>query len=512
MGHGTAPLLEMRSIVKIYGGTKALNGASLSIYPGEIHALMGGNGAGKSTIIGIIGGSKMPNDGQIILGGKEIHFKSPKDAMEKGIAVVYQELSLVPHLTVSENISLCNPEVNKNGFYDWAMSDRIAQKALLTLGEAADNIHLRDEVSTLRADQMQMIEIARAVSMGAKIILFDEPTSSLNFGETQSLFKIIRKLSDQGLGIIFVSHRMNEIRELCDRITIFRDGQTVTEGALMSEKSDADIIRDMIGRTLVMEEAVSIDDYKEIDKNKELLHIEWDSSDLSCALKEGEIVGLAGLAGSGRSSLLRAVWGAQKNPHICLKLRGEEYAPKTPQAALNENIAYIGEDRAESGLFPTLPIPETLLMPHRVFSKQKLIRSKKENSYLNDIVQALKIKVPAIMEAPNSLSGGNQQKLLFGRWFIHKPTIFLLDEPTRGVDVHTKQDIYQLIKTAAKESHAGVIVVSSELAELVTLCHKVLILKDGRPERILYGDDINEDYMMQCITSSSEVPNKKEAD
>ena len=223
-------------------------------------------------------------------------------------------------------------------------------------------------------------------------------------------------------------------------------------------------------------------------------------------------MGLAGLAGSGRSSLLRAVWGAQKNPHIRLKLRGEGYMPKSPQAALDKNIAYIGEDRAESGLFPTLPIPETLLMPHRVYSKQRLIRTKKENSYLKNIVQALKIKVPSIMEAPNSLSGGNQQKLLFGRWFIHKPTIFLLDEPTRGVDVHTKQDIYQLIKSAARESHAGVIVVSSELAELVTLCHKVLILKDGRPERILYGDDINEDYMMQCITSSSEVPNIKEAD
>lgn len=497
MSQANAPIMVLKDIVKTYGATHALDHASLRIYPGEVHALMGANGAGKSTIISIISGANTMNSGSITLRGKEVKFKNTIDSRKNGIACVYQELSLLPHLTVAENLTMNNPATIKNGFFDWNKSREISRDALGKLGTTADEIELDVPVSALRADQQQMIEIARAISYGADIILLDEPTSSLNFDETNKLFEVIQGLCKQGIGIIFVSHRMNEIRQICDRVTIFKDGKTVVDGVMIGDKSDSELIRDMIGTAVSTGSVEKV--HKDRFENKEnILKVTYQKNNTSCTLKKGEIVGVAGLAGSGRSALLRTIWGVNDRKDMELAYLGEKYTPKSPKDSLRRDIAYIGEDRAISGLFLDLPITETVMMPNRIYDGQKLVR-KGEAKKVEDVIHMLKVKIPAVESAPRALSGGNQQKLLFGKWFINTPKLFLLDEPTRGVDIHTKQDIYKLIRQLSEQGSAS-LVVSSEISELVELCHKIMIVRDGHLERILTGDDINEDYIMACIT------------
>lgn len=503
-----APILEMKDIVKVYGGTKALNKASLKIRLGEVHALMGGNGAGKSTIIGIIAGAKRADGGSIIYDGTKVEFKTTRDALKKGIAVVYQELSLIPHLTIAENIAIIRDEVQDSKVFKWKDSCQNAQEALDMLGEATEGLSPTDVVKDLRADQKQMVELARALSVGAKIVLLDEPTSSLNFQETQQLFGIIRKLCNQGIGIIFVSHKMDELRQIADRITIFRNGETVVEGALMSEKTDVEIITDMLGRKMDAVEVMDSEAYLEAEKAPEIFRIKYDELKSEIVLHEGEIIGLAGLAGSGRSSLLRCIWGADRRENLHFYCQGnKKYEPKSPKDALRNGIAYISEDRNLGGLFHALPMLETIIMPYRICNERILVKDDDENEIFNEAINHLKIKVPDRSAIPGSLSGGNQQKLLFGRWMKNTPKIFLLDDPTRGVDVYTKQDIYRLIKNFAKKNKTGVFVVSSELAELSYLCHKVYIMRDGIPRGMIEGKEINEPNMMAHVTSSSAAMN-----
>lgn len=496
------PVLELKNIVKAYDANIALKGAGLTVYPGEIHALMGANGAGKSTMIKIIAGAHRPNEGEIILNGERVALNNPKDALRKGIAVVYQELSLVPHLTVSENIALSVDSVNRGGRYDWAESDRIAEAALKRLGKAVEGIGVRDKVSSLRADQMQMIEIARAVGQDASIVLLDEPTSSLNFEETENLFSVIRELTKQGIAIIFVSHRMNEIREICDRISILRDGILVVDGKPMDEISDDEIVTEMLGEKLESG-VVQKEDRSEIEHRQPLLRFGFDAGTQDYVVHEGEIVGLAGLAGSGRSSVLRAIWGGAVRNDMHFEYMGKPFVPTRPVKSLRQKMAYVGEDRAISGLFFGQPILETVIMGHRNLSSRKLIRNSQETDIFRNVIEKIQIKIPSEDCSPSSLSGGNQQKLLFGRWIIDDARLVLLDEPTRGVDVRTKEEIYQRIRSMAKENNAGVLLVSSELNELVLLCDKVIVMRDGKGENILTGDEITEENMMRYITHAS---------
>lgn len=496
------PVLELKNIVKAYDANIALKGAGLTVYPGEIHALMGANGAGKSTMIKIIAGAHRPNEGEIILNGEQVALNNPKDALRKGIAVVYQELSLVPHLTVSENIALSVDSVNRGGRYDWNESDRIAEAALKRLGKAVEGIGVRDKVSSLRADQMQMIEIARAVGQDASIVLLDEPTSSLNFEETENLFSVIRELTKQGIAIIFVSHRMNEIREICDRISILRDGILVVDGMPMDEISDDEIVTEMLGEKLESG-VIQKEERSEIERRQALLRFGFDAGAQDYVIHEGEIVGLAGLAGSGRSSVLRAIWGGTVRNDMHFEYMGKPFIPTRPVKSLRQKMAYVGEDRAVSGLFFGQPILETVIMGHRNLSSRKLIRNSRETDIFRNVIEKIQIKIPSEDCSPSSLSGGNQQKLLFGRWIIDDARLVLLDEPTRGVDVRTKEEIYQRIRSMAKENNAGVLLVSSELNELVLLCDKVIVMRDGKGENTLIGDEITEENMMRYITRAS---------
>ncbi|MBR1455992.1 MAG: sugar ABC transporter ATP-binding protein [Oscillospiraceae bacterium] len=493
-----APILELKHIMKAYDANVALKDAGLTVYPGEIHALMGANGAGKSTMIKIIAGAHKPNEGEIILNGEAVTFNNPKDALRKGVAVVYQELSLVPHLTVSENIALSADSVNKKGRYDWAESDRLASAALKRLGRAGEGIGVRDIVGNLRADQMQMIEIARAIGQDASIILLDEPTSSLNFEETENLFAVIRELVKQDIAIIFVSHRMNEIREICDRISILRDGILVVDGRPMSQISDDDIVTEMLGEKLESEK-VEKTPLEEIDKRQPLLTFGFEGGIQDYVIHEGEIIGLAGLAGSGRSSVLRAIWGGSLRDDMHFEYMGEEFKPTKPSKSLGSKMAYVGEDRAISGLFFGQPILETIIMGHRNLGRKMIVNNRHEQDVFRDVIRKIQIKIPAEDCSPSALSGGNQQKLLFGRWIIDDAKLILLDEPTRGVDVRTKEEIYQRIRTMAAENNAGVLMVSSELNELELLCDRVIVMRDGKGENVLSGDEITEENMMRYI-------------
>lgn len=498
MSEMKTPILQLKNIMKAYDANIALKNAGLTVFPGEVHALMGANGAGKSTMIKIIAGAHKPNEGEIILNGRAVNFNGPKDALRKGVAVVYQELSLLPHLTVSENISLSVDNVGRKGRYDWAESDRVAASALKRLGKGGEGIGLRDKVGDLRADQMQMIEIARAIGQNASIILLDEPTSSLNFEETENLFAVIRELVKQGIAIIFVSHRMNEIREICDRISILRDGVLVVDGRPMDQISDDDIVTEMLGEKLESEKSEKAS-REEIDSRQVLMRFGFEGSPQDYEIHEGEIVGLAGLAGSGRSSVLRAIWGGTVREDMYFSYMDKSFKPVNPSKSLKSKMAYVGENRAISGLFFGQPILETIIMGHRNLKKRWLIKDHREEEILRDVIQKIQIKIPDEDCTPSALSGGNQQKLLFGRWIIDDANLILLDEPTRGVDVRTKEEIYQRIRSMAGENKAGVLMVSSELNELVLLCDKVIIMRDGKGENVLVGDEITEENMMRYI-------------
>lgn len=495
------PVLQLKNIMKAYDANVALKDAGFTVYPGEVHALMGANGAGKSTMIKIIAGVHAPNSGEIILNGEKVSFSNPKDALRKGVAVVYQELSLVPDLTVSENIAISADNVSKKGLYDWAEADRIAAAALERLGDAGRGIGLRDKVSDLRADQMQMIEIARAIGQDASIILLDEPTSSLNFEETENLFSVIRALSAQGIAVIFVSHRMNEIREICDRISILRDGLLVVDGRPMDNISDDDIVTEMLGEKLESSSYEKLP-LAEVDAHPVLLKFGFDGIESEYAIHEGEIVGLAGLAGSGRSSVLRAIWGGDVRGDMHFEYMGAKFNPTRPAESLKSQMAYVGEDRAVSGLFFGLPVMETIIMGHRNLQKRFLVREHVEMEKVRDVIDNIQIKLPSEGCSPSELSGGNQQKLLFGRWVIDETRLVLLDEPTRGVDVRTKEEIYQRIRYMAREGNAGVLMVSSELNELVLLCDRVIIMRDGKGANVLSGDEITEENMMRYIAQA----------
>jgi len=495
-----SPIFELKHVTKSYGNNMAVKDGNLRIYPGEVHALMGGNGAGKSTMIKIIAGAHQADSGEIQLEGKNVAFKHPKEAMDSGIQVVYQELSLLPHLTVSENIAMPSDDVVRHGIYDWKKSDALAEEALSRLGSATADISPHD---------IQMVEIARAVGQNAKIILLDEPTSSLNFEETEKLFESVRGLCNHGIGIIFVSHRMNEVRELSDRITILRDGVVIVDGVPMSEKTDEEIVSDMLGEKLNAEEKKRKDS-NAFESSAEVLSISFDGYDGELTVKEGEIVGLAGLAGSGRSSILRTIWGIKPRSDIRLRYLGEKYKSKKPMHALKNKIAYVSEDRSESGLFFGQPIKETVLMAHRNLQRKLLVKNKSEDKLLGQIIGEVQIKVPTHECMPEALSGGNQQKLLFGRWITDEAKLLLLDEPTRGVDIKTKHEIYQRVRKMVEANNAGALVVSSELEELVLMCDKVLIIRDGHVEDVLTGDRITENNMMAEITASGKTKQQTE--
>ena len=470
-------LLEMRGITKEFPGVKALDGVSLTVRPGTVHALMGENGAGKSTLMKCLFGIYAKDSGTITLEGKEVNFKSSKEAMENGVAMVHQELNQALTRTVTDNLWLGRyPKVG-----GIMVSESIMRKRTKEIFDELEvHVDPRAIMSTLPVSQRQMVEIAKAVSYNAKVIVFDEPTSSLTETEVEHLFRIINMLRDRGCGIIYISHKMEEILRISDDVTIMRDGQYVATRPA-SELTMEEIIRLMVGRELTNRFPP-----KENVPGEVILDVEHLSGkytrlkDASFQLRAGEILGIAGLDGSGRTEVLENLFGSMTKGGGTIRLRGKEIKNRNPRESIKNGFALLTEERRATGIFGIRSI-----LDNTVISNLKsylmggiCLSDKKMRQDTEWAIQAMRIKTPSQDTQIRSLSGGNQQKVIIGRWLLTKPEVLLLDEPTRGIDVGAKYEIYELIINLAKEGK-GVVMVSSEMPELLGVCDRILVMSGG---------------------------------
>ena len=465
-------LLEMRNITKEFPGVKALDGVSLTVRPGTVHALMGENGAGKSTLMKCLFGIYAKNAGTIVLDGKEVDFKSSKEALENGVAMVHQELNQALTRSVMDNLWLGRyPKVA-----GLMVSESVMRKRTREIFEELD-VHVDPKaiMSTLPVSQRQMVEIAKAVSYNAKIIVFDEPTSSLTEAEVEHLFRIINMLKERGCGIIYISHKMDEILRISDEVTIMRDGQWVAT----RHAKDLTIIKLMVGRELT--NRFPPKDNKPGEVILEVEHLAGKYTrlkDASFQLRKGEVLGIAGLDGSGRTEVLENLFGAMTKESGTIRLHGKEI--KTPREAIKNGFALLTEERRATGIFGIRDIKENTVISNlkSYLAGGFCLSDKKMKEDTDWAIQAMHIKTPSQSTQIRSLSGGNQQKVIIGRWLLTKPEVLLLDEPTRGIDVGAKYEIYQLILDLAKEGK-GVIMVSSEMPELLGICDRILVMSGG---------------------------------
>ena len=470
-------LLEMRDISKSFPGVKALDNVHLTVRPGTVHALMGENGAGKSTLMKCLFGIYSRDSGTIILDGKEVNFKSSKEALENGVAMVHQELNQALTRSVMDNLWLGRyPKVGGIMVSERAMAKRTKE----IFEQLEVNVDPKTIMSTMPVSQRQMVEIAKAVSYDSKIIVFDEPTSSLTETEVEHLFRIINMLRDKGCGIIYISHKMEEILRISDDVTIMRDGQWVATRPA-SELTMNEIIRLMVGRELTNRFPP-----KDNVPGEAILEVEHLSGkytrlkEASFQLRKGEILGIAGLDGSGRTEVLENLFGSMTKGSGTILLHGKEIKNRNPRESIKNGFALLTEERRATGIFGIRDILDNTVISNL---KSYLIggiclSDKKMREDTDWAIQAMRIKTPSQKTQIRSLSGGNQQKVIIGRWLLTKPEVLLLDEPTRGIDVGAKYEIYQLIIDLAKEGK-GVIMVSSEMPELLGVCDRILVMSGG---------------------------------
>ncbi|MFW1143832.1 L-arabinose ABC transporter ATP-binding protein AraG [Vibrio parahaemolyticus] len=468
--------LEFCNISKHFPGVKALSNISFRANKGSIHALMGENGAGKSTLLKTLSGLHQPTEGELVVDGKALVFNSATDALEQGIAIIYQELNLVPELSVAENIYL-GQLPTKGGSVDVETLNARAREQLKRLGEDFDPSRPLKEFSI---GQWQMVEIAKALSRNAQIIAFDEPTSSLSQREIQNLFKVIRELRDDGKIILYVSHRMEEIFDLCDAITIFKDGTHVQTFDDMTDLTHEKLVELMVGR-----EINDIYNYRSRSLGESCLRIEnlegkGLTQPVSLDIRQGEILGLFGLVGAGRTELTRLIFGAEKAQAGQIYIHGQPISVRSPQDAIRVGITLCPEDRKADAIVPILSVEENTNISARPWNLKLggLIDFKWERDNAEQQRKALNVKSASLQQAIGQLSGGNQQKVILGRWLSTDMSVILLDEPTRGIDVGAKSEIYELIFNLA-ERGVTVLVVSSDLPEVLGISDRVMVMKEG---------------------------------
>jgi len=472
----SAAIFQTKDLAKSYGGVNALRGVSLDIRPGEILGLCGENGSGKSTLLKIISGQIQPTSGTLFLDGKEVNFRNPNDALKNGISAVTQERTLASDLTVAENIYLSHLKPKSSFGINWKKTHNQSKEVLNRIGCEIDTHAL---VRDVIPGQAQMVEIARAIIGKTRILILDEPTSSLTSHEVEKLFVSLRSLAAQGVSIIFISHRIEEIYAICDRLAVLRDGNLVSTG-LISEYSEKKLIHDMIGRdpsTLIKNESFQGDDSLLQVQNFSLVN-KFEGVTLS--LNKGEILGVIGLVGAGHSELLESIFGLHKQRKGVLQLNGDKIRVRNPKDAMQNKIAFVPADRKNQGLVLGMSILENALMAS-TSSKNRFARprSKKTDEQVRTYSTDFNI-VCSSLDAPiSSLSGGNQQKVLLTKWLSTNPEILLLDEPTRGVDVGAKSEIYRILLDQ-RDRGLSIIVSSSEIPELLTLCDRILVMFRGK--------------------------------
>ena len=489
-------LLRVECISKHYDGTQALTGVSLRVLAGEVHALVGENGAGKSTLSKIIAGVVCPDSGEIFLDDTRATLRNPLDAQRNGIGIIFQELDLFPHLSISENIVAGNVQAERGMFVQGDSMDRFCAPLLEQVGL---NCSPRRLVRDLSLAQMQLVAIARALGMDARILIMDEPSSSLSEDGASNLFELIRALKQKGVSIIYVSHKMDEIFRIADRISVLRDGRLINTRAAAAS-SVGDIIRDMVGRELqefarpaASKGSAVLLQVRSLSTMK-LSHVSFD-------LYEGEILGVAGLVGSGRSSLGAALFGLDPILDGTIELRGRPFTPRSPADALKRGFGLVPEDRKVEGLMPRMSVIEnsTLTVLDRM-QFLSFVRRHTERRETAGVHARLRLKAASGNAPVSVLSGGNQQKVLLSRWLLADPDVLFLDDPARGIDIGAKQDIYEVLDQLSAAGK-GIILVSSELPELLRCSDRIIVLRDGQITGTLSREEATQERIMALATS-----------
>ncbi len=495
-------LLRVDSISKRYGGVHALEKVQFDLNYGEVHALVGENGAGKSTLIKVIGGIVPRSEGQIFFKGKAVDFDRPIAAQHAGISIIHQELSMMPSLTVMENMFMGN--LGRGGWIKWQSLEERARAAMSLIDLDVDPYAL---VRDLSISQRQMIEIARAVSADAQLIIMDEPNSSLADAETERLFEVIESLKARGIAIIYVSHKIDEVLHISDRITVFRDGAYV--GTIdRAEASEQAVINMMVGRELDRS-------IRSVPKNIGAKLLEVDKltgkafRDVSFTLRKGEILGFSGLVGAGRSEVMRAIFGADNFDSGTVKLNDRPVRFKSPGQAIRAGLAMVPEDRKVLSLFMPMAIYKNMSLAQLPAMQRFGLNETKERKLAQEFVEKLDIRLDSIEAPVSGLSGGNQQKTVLGRWLATGPQLLILDEPTHGVDVGAKAEIYDLMRNLA-EAGMGIILISSELPEVLALAHRIVVMHEGRVTGIVDAATATEESLMAYATGVTDAYATKE--
>ncbi|MEG0832726.1 MAG: sugar ABC transporter ATP-binding protein [Oscillospiraceae bacterium] len=497
-------LLEMKGVCKQFPGVKALDDVSLQLKPGMVHALMGENGAGKSTLMKCMFGVYKMDSGEIFYQGKPTHILNPFDALQKGIAMVHQELQPIPDRSIAENIYCGRYPIKKIlGFIKVVDHTKMHSDTKQLLDKLGLSFDPKSKLGKLSVSQMQLVEIAKAVSADAKIVIMDEPTSSLTGNEVETLFDIIHKLKSEGCAIVYISHKMDEILQIADDVTIMRDGKYIGTWPA-KELTNEIIITKMVGRELT-----NLYPPREKNPSDVVLDVENYTStnpksfrNCSFALRKGEILGVGGLVGAQRTELMEGLYGLRSKTSGEITYLGKHLKINRPEDAINSGIALLTEDRRGSGIFGVLSVEDNVSIASlKQYLKYRImLNNKKIESIVNENISKLSIKTPSTKTLIKSLSGGNQQKVIISRWLANDPDILIMDEPTRGIDVGAKYEIYCIMADLAKEGKS-IIMISSEMGELIGMADRIMVMCDGRVTGFLAGEDMNQEKIMELATS-----------
>lgn len=493
-------VLEMRNVVKRYPGVLAVNHGQFDLRRGEAHCLVGENGAGKSTLVKVLAGAVPMDAGEIRLSGKPVHITSPYHAQQLGISMIYQEFNLSPYLSVAENIFLGRePRLGRTPFINWS---RMYQDARAVLARIRVDLDVRKPVNQCSVAQQQMVEIAKALSLNAKIIVMDEPSATLTEHELNALFDLIRGLKQQGIGMIYISHRLDEIFEVGDRVTVMRDGEYIATKPV-AEVTREDIIRMMVGRELREEFPKEIFQLGEERLRVEGLTRHGVFRDISFRLCTGEIVGLTGLVGAGRTEVARALFGADRLDAGQVFLDGKPVRVRSPQDAIRQGIGLLTEDRKGQGLILGMTVREnTTLANLKSLVRGLFVDRRREREITDRYVRELRIKTPSLEQVVQNLSGGNQQKVVLAKWLFTRSRILIFDEPTRGIDVGAKVEIYRLMNDLVRQG-VCILMISSELPEVLGMCDRILVMHEGRLAGELNRADATQERIMHLATGQA---------
>ena len=489
------PMLRMEGVSKIFPGVKALDNVDITAYGGEVTALMGENGAGKSTLMKILSGVYQKDEGKVFIDGVEAHIKGIKSAEEYGVTIIHQEMSVLNNLTVAENIFLGNEKFHK--FTGKINKKELVERSKLFLDQIGANINPNTLVSSLNVGEKQMVEIAKALTKNARVIIMDEPTTALTEVETKNLFKVIDSLKKKGIAIIYISHRMEEIFAICDRVEVLRDGK-YAGNALIKDIDNDKLISMMVGR--------KIEDqfpYREVKSGKDILEVmnlnaNVGIKDISFNVKEGEILGIAGLMGSGRTEVAKTIFGEYKKTSGSIKIKGKEVNIKNIQEAIDNGICYLSEDRKKEGCVLSLSVAENMILSNLKKYESKMMSIDK-NKAIKDVdyyIDKIKIKTPNRDQLIKNLSGGNQQKVILAKWLMLSPEVLIIDEPTRGIDVGAKKEIYELLNEL-KASGKAIIMISSDLPEVLGISDRILVMSEGRISGELKREEASQESIMK---------------